>query len=163
MPNSITLPAGRYYLGDPCYVFANHEMWDHVLDNSDFLENFLEFGDSTPLLGRGFVAASGTQYGDGEYQSTYHGARLGVDAGLIGLVSQALVERHCDADEMARIWDPKAGPAPEHYLGVWVDFDEPFTFTQKDSDGTIVAGHIEIYTGDDPDEDFDDEDEDQED
>ena len=157
MSKSIVLPAGRYYLGDPCYVFDNHNSWMILLESSNYLEDFVELNMRHGLRGEGWVAASNTQWGDGEYAATFHGARLGVDAGLIGVVHESVVKHHANPESIASIWDPEAGPAPSNgYSGVWVTFKEPFRFTQKDSQGTINAGHIEIYTGDD----HEDEDED---
>lgn len=97
MSKSMVLPAGRYYLGDPCYVFNNHNSWMLLLEASNYLEEFIELNMRQGLRGEGWVAASNTQWGDGEYAATFHGARLGVDAGLIGVVHESIVKHHATA------------------------------------------------------------------
>lgn len=83
----ITVPAGSYYLGDPCYSFK-HETWSKILDNSNFLEDVYQTGE-------GLVVAFNTAYGDGCYFDQFSN-EYPVDAGMIGLVSQALADRGLD-------------------------------------------------------------------
>lgn len=43
-PQKFTAPAGKYFLGDPCYVFS-HEAWGKILDDSKFFEEpYTEIG-----------------------------------------------------------------------------------------------------------------------
>ena len=70
------MPAGKYYVGDICYVL--HEVWDEVCD---LIGNDGEF---TLKDGRRF-ACYGTVYGDGCYRDQY-GSEYGVDAGVIGCI-----------------------------------------------------------------------------
>lgn len=76
------LPAGKYWLGDPCYAFGDHEVWMALLESANYLENprILEGA----AKGESFVA-SGTAWGDGVFHDQ-DGNEYGVDAGLIGVV-----------------------------------------------------------------------------
>lgn len=142
------LPAGKYYVGDPCYCFKDN--WMRLLNAS----NYFDFRKKTPheeLHGRAGhaiifdghpVAAFDTQYGDGSYKGS-DGFCYGVDAGLIGVVGEALIER--PMKEVQR-------------LGTMVTFDRDFTVS-RDEEGTITLGHIVIKTGDDAEYDFNDDDE----
>jgi hypothetical protein len=81
-----TVPAGKHYLGDPCYSFD--KSWSQVLDDSEFFEKpYKKYG----LTAVGF----GTAYGDGEYSDQF-GNKYPVDAGMIGLVQVGLEDRTPD-------------------------------------------------------------------
>jgi len=117
------LPAGKYYLGDPCYVIEG-EKWD------EFLGPYWDVGghggifdfDGLP------VCAFQTQWGDGCYEAST-GARLGVDAGIIGVVPAALMT------------------TGDFSLGDEVEFDEPFECS-RDSNGMLHFGRVSVMTGD---------------
>jgi len=129
------MKAGKYWVGDLCYVIRDDE-WMEVCNGMDTEEN------NEILLKRGVrVALVGTAWGDGSYYDK-SGQEYGVDSGTIGCV---LLEDIQD--------DPK------NYLvgGHVVDFPEDFSVVRVD--GVISIGHIEIDT--DPEEEFDDEDEDE--
>ena len=113
------LPAGKYYIGDPCYVLGRpHSNWESVLDESNFFEN--------PYINKGLTAlAFGTAFGDGEYLDQ-DGRKYPVDAGLIGAtpVKMATVKK----------------PTGVHLL----EFLEPFLCT---TDGAVICfGRIRIDT-----------------
>ena len=75
---SFAVPAGRYYLGDPCYVIRDED-WMPLLNSCDY------FNQPIGEVGGFKILAFGTKHGDGCYQDQ-HGNEFGVDAGLIGLV-----------------------------------------------------------------------------
>jgi len=149
-----TLPAGKYWIGDPCYVLSH--------DDSKF--NWGEFcsfcfkDDSTGRKNEGIVthqgitfAYFGTAHGDGCYNDQY-GNEYGVDAGMIGCIHVASV---IDKNGLG--------------LGTVHEFNEPFTASYDEYDkGTIRFGHISIPTdGCDEDEyedryDFEDDENDEE-
>lgn len=126
---SVTMPAGEYYVGDPCYAFDNHKRWMKWLKDADF--------DATPypryllaeVEGRP-VLGIGTAYGDGAYSGT-DGFEYGVDAGLLGVVPVEVAEDNA------------------LYAMKKTTFDKPFTCSYDE--GTITLGHIVIETGDDED------------
>lgn len=83
------LPAGTYWVGDPCYCVPD-DHWDDLLNVSDFFgcggfgtRNTLPKGvynfRGVPIL------AFNTAYGDGVYEDD-EGRKYPVDAGLIGAV-----------------------------------------------------------------------------
>lgn len=77
-----TLPAGDYYMGDPCYVIAE-ELWDKFCDAYQAVDDgVFEFEGHK-------VFVCSTQYGDGSYYDNL-GKEYGVDAGIIGLIPVAL-------------------------------------------------------------------------
>lgn len=151
----MTMPAGRYYVGDLCYVIGDDAVWSEICEltmpyNHETKETDYRDGEFTLKDGRRIVIYS-TKYGDGGYRSnlgTYHA----VDAGVIG----AMLESECDKKY-------------EHIaeLGAFVDFPEPWEhsggrWTNYETwDGVIHLGHVTIATGD-SDEDFVDEDQEQE-
>lgn len=134
----VTIPAGRYVIGDPCYSVPD-ERWMEWLEAADYTE-----------VGRGVLYAEIdghhivgviTAHGDGQYYSS-EGHSLGVDAGVIGLVPESFAENNTSSE-----------------LDV-VEFTAPVTC--RYADGVIHLGHIEIDT--DPDDDWGyDEDDDEED
>ena len=80
------LPAGRYYTGDPCYVFSDED-WDELLKQTNCLahEGIVEF------KGRKMAIFS-TAYGDGEF-TDIHGNVYGVDSGLLAAVPMEIISR----------------------------------------------------------------------
>ena len=117
--NSYTLPAGRYYVGDPCYVFD--EKWDYILRNTNFFDGYPR-GELTEK-----IWGHSTKYGDGCYHGD-NGRNYAVDAGLIGVVHESLMEH-----------SPDDG-------GEIVTFDKPFDCRWEEENGTIIIGHIRIET-----------------
>lgn len=80
--DKITVPAGRYFLGDPCYCFSTR--WSEVLERSKYFDDVLKEG-------RRFAMAFNTTHGDGTYLDG-KGMEYPVDAGMIGLVSVVMAE-----------------------------------------------------------------------
>lgn len=128
----MTMPAGKYYIGDLCYVM--HGEWDEycalTINGNACLD-----GEFTLKDGRRF-ATYGTAYGDGCYPAS-NGAQLGVDAGLIGCIR---------VDDIT--------PAKENNikLGTIVEFAGPFETSEHN--GTICFGHITVETGFEDEEDY---------
>ena len=143
---SDTLPPGKWWIGDPCYVFPHDgpmaEKWDELLAKSNFLEGEMpvELDD-----GKIKVWAASTCYGDGRYPSSI-GFDFPVDAGLIGIIPIETVAylNRTDVDL--------------NQLGYILNFKTPFCI--KAEDGMFTFGHITINTcSDDYDEDDYDDDE----
>lgn len=125
----MTMPAGKYYVGDLCYVM--HDEWNEVCDLifPDRISGALD-GEFTLADGRRFAIYS-TAYGDGTYRSsegTYHA----VDSGSIGCILESDIKDN----------------TYEHIddLGALIEFKTEFKTSELD--GTIHIGHVEIYTGD---------------
>ena len=133
----MTMPAGKYYVGDLCYVM--HPEWREACDlffagRSDHGCNDGEFNLKD---GRRF-ASFGTRWGDGLYHDQF-GHSYSVDAGLIGCIKVDDIR-----DDMSDILR----------LGAIIDFNEPFECSSND-DGLIKIGFVEIPTGYDEEEDED--------
>jgi len=125
----MTMPAGRYYIGDLCYVM--HSEWDEACamffpprHEGRGLE-----GEFTLKDGRRF-ASFGTAWGDGEYYNNM-GTSHGVDSGSIGCILVADIQDN-------------TYPNIER-LGAVVEFTEPFE-VQKIDRGLLKFGHVEIET-----------------
>lgn len=119
------MPAGKYFVGDPCYVFDDDKAWQ------DFI-NICEqnFGSSfSGTLNDHLVVAIGTAYGDGVYEDLT-GRAYPVDAGLLGAVPLKLIE--------------KMGGKIQKNLGYLIEMPEDFYV--YDDEGTIHIGDIEINT-----------------
>jgi hypothetical protein len=85
---SVTIPAGKYYLGDPCYSFSNDsDLWSKLLDTCDTFNHPIAEKDGQNILG------FRTLHGNGEYQDNA-GFTYGVDAGLIGLVPVEVADQN---------------------------------------------------------------------
>lgn len=136
--SAIMMPAGKYYVGDLCYVM--HPQWSEVCDL--IFSNMEDNSEYT--LGNGVkFAVHHTLYGDGTYFDESN-LSYSVDAGLIGCIL------------VSDIKDLKQSPEGGNYI----DFDQPFE-TSRDIDGTIMFGAVKIKTGDeDEDEYVEDEEED---
>lgn len=130
------MPAGKYYVGDLCYVM--HPEWNEFCDITIKDHTCLE-GEFNLKDGRRFATYS-TAYGDGTYYSNL-GSSHSVDAGLIGCILVNDI-RDESATNLSR-------------LGAIVDFPEPFeTFSE---DGVITFGHVVIDTDAEWGDDYDDE------
>jgi hypothetical protein len=120
------MPAGRYYVGDLCYVM-NPE-WDEfcsiTIKGHECLDGEFNLAD-----GRRF-ATYGTAYGDGVYAAS-NGANLGVDAGLIGCIRVEDIRDDITEAKMLK-------------LGTIVEFAEPFNTNEHK--GIIQFGHILVDT-----------------
>lgn len=131
----MTFPAGRYYVGDLCYVIRNenwNEVCNVVIDGNDLLEGEFALAD-----GRRF-AMYNTAYGDGTYRDA-QGRSYSVDAGSIGCIR---IEDIPDLDDESLFIDG----------GQVIEF--PREFHTSRTGGTIYFGDVEIQTGD---SDYDDE------
>lgn len=125
----VTLKAGKYWIGDCCYVLR-----EELLEGFrwvDFCEQFSDNGEKIVIDGQRVVAYS-TEYGDGTYQSNI-GAEFPVDAGLIGAVPECL-------------WKGEGEP----FGCTLVEFKGDVQCWAEN--GTLTFGHVEIYTGDEEEE-----------
>ena len=132
------LPAGTYFIGDPCYMFSHDTpSWSEICKQSFNHENESLGGKLIPFNGR-LIFTGNTAYGDGNYEGS-DGYAYGVDAGILGATPIELNE-----DKYADLTA----------LGTIVTFDEPFECSW--SDGVVTLGHIIIDTNYHEDEDFGD-------
>lgn len=118
---AVEMPAGEYYVGDPCYAVPN-ERWMEWLEAADY-ENERRFLladlDGYPVLG------IGTAYGDGMYEDEDYN-QYPVDAGLIGLVPVEVADDSCASRR--------------------VRFPHTFMCTYVEEYRMIVLGNIRIDT-----------------
>lgn len=132
-PHAIaTLPAGTYYVGDPCYLIPDphYEPWiakaEVHTDDEDVL---------AAEIGGYPIAACGTE-ADGVYIDN-DGREYGVDSGLVGVVPQAFAVKD-DADIVDLV----------HLIQFDTDFD-----VHTAGENTIRMGHITITVEDGEDDD----------
>lgn len=151
------LPAGKYFVGDPCYVISDSK-WGALLDQTGFLglyatpesmrQNMDRYdGNKCGMwLFEGVaIGASSTKHGDGGYFDQY-GNCYSVDSGTLGVVPFEYIQ----ATEKLNL---------SLLDGILRVVDFPTSFTVEYSDGIVFIGDIEINT--DPKcDDYDDEDED---
>jgi hypothetical protein len=156
----VTMPAGAYYLGDPCYVFDNNERgtdeWTRLLENSDYFDAGESEGSpvgyvdvpadpSDPANSATVslpVLAFGTAYGDGGYEDR-DGNHYSVDAGMIGLVPAWWVAANMEANagDLSYLTDNAC----------FVVFDTDVECTKDGPDeGLLSFGRVEIVTHDEP-------------
>lgn len=104
------MKAGKYYVGDPCYVM--HGEWDEVcaLMFEGRTDHGCNEGEFVLKDGRKFAVLN-TAHGDGEYLDQ-HGRGYCVDAGCIGCVRLEDIDHLNDANNTE--------------LGHVIDFDEDF-------------------------------------
>lgn len=130
------LPAGTYWVGDPCYAFEDHAVWMALLESADYtgphriLEAEVEVDGFGKVAERGYnepvrrevFAASGTAFGDGQYDGS-DGNLYPVDAGLLGIVRA------------------RKGEATPRGM-VEVTFEEPVTVSYEDGTVVIEGGKV---------------------
>lgn len=126
----MTMPAGRYYIGDLCYVM--HDEWKEVCRlffPANAPPRGVE-GEFTLADGRRF-ASFATAWGDGEYRSSINTLHS-VDSGSIGCIRvEDINEVTYSAEKLEE-------------LGAIVEFAEPF---EVDADqGLLKFGDILIET-----------------
>lgn len=128
------MQAGKYYVGDLCYVMTDAE-WDQfckiTINGHRCLDGEFEMPD-----GRKF-ASYGTRYGDGLYADQF-GNRYGVDAGLIGCIR--VEDIHPD-----KVDGIECGAVHEFLT----DFVTGGGRGEDRWHGTIQFGRVLIETGDD--------------
>jgi hypothetical protein len=122
----MTMPSGKYYIGDLCYVMTDDEWKEFcaiTIQGYKCIDGEFALPD-----GRRF-ATYGTAYGDGEYYDQY-GHTYSVDAGLIGCIRAEDIR----ANKYDNLLD----------LGAFQEFAEPFN-TGKQG-GQLEFGHVIIET-----------------
>lgn len=135
MTRKHVFPAGKYYIGDPCYLISKDEDWKKVGEDT----GWFGFDSVAPGYDDGIFQwngrtcfASGTAYGDGLYYVTPHEEygdyEIGVDAGLIGIIPY----KNDKLDNFAPV------------LSMIVDFEKDFEVWEKD--GIFHFGKIKINT-----------------
>lgn len=87
---TVKVPAGKYWLGDPCYSVPN-DLWMPLLNSCEIFEK--PIGTVTKDGQKYQVLAFGTAYGDGCYRDQFNNS-FPVDAGLIGLTPAGLTDGH---------------------------------------------------------------------
>jgi hypothetical protein len=126
-----TLPAGTYYIGDPCYVIPDDD-WMDYLDSWPVHPNpHIGWKDGAARYKGKTCWHAGTAYGDGTYEDQYEHT-YGVDAGLIGIVPIDLC---------------KGTTRQLQRLGQVVIFNKSIQ-VYRDEDYTFRFGHIRIPTSD---------------
>jgi len=118
------MPAGKYYVGDLCYVMGN--VWSEVCDKTLTKEGKSIEGAFTLESGKRFAMFS-TAYGDGEYYDM-EGNSYGVDSGTIGCIKVEDINQ----DEI------------REDLGNIIEF--PNDFYVKKNDGKLMFGKVWIDT-----------------
>ena len=126
----MSMPAGKYYIGDLCYVMTDEE-WEQLCTLTapkmgtwgKCVDGEFELND-----GRRF-ACYGTKWGDGAYYDDI-GHSYSVDAGLIGCILVSDIK----ANKYDNLLD----------LGAIVEFDEDFVTSEHE--GQIQFGYIVIDT-----------------
>lgn len=122
------LPAGTYFIADPCYIIQD-EQYDRLLEETNYFgyrlaERGNVFIDS--VTGLPFAVFS-TAHGDGCYRDE-SGFEYGVDAGCISCVPAAMVDKFTSASDSINL----------------VTFDTDFNVGYND--GLITYGHVSIQT-----------------
>ncbi len=138
------MPAGKYYVGDLCYLLPD-DIYDEYVCSFNHDDEAVEVKAGRRKAFSAFYAS--TAYGDGGY-SDKTGGKYSVDAGILGVVQLLSADliaaaKKLDADGHAKV----------------IDFPEDFR-VDRDEDGTFTFGHLTIETGDSDQEEEDDEDED---
>jgi hypothetical protein len=129
-----TLPKGKYYIGDPCYVFSHDtKSWEELLELTNYFDGELYEFKGYPIF------AYSTAWGDGVYVDNYDRA-YGVDAGLIGIVDVRLIE--INKDDCKKLFSRDG-------IGHIFTFKNEFEI-ETDEKGWFRFDNIEINTKDDP-------------
>jgi hypothetical protein len=124
----VTVPAGEYVLGDPCYSVSG-DRWLKLINSTSSSADPIKELDGCQVL------MFGTAYGDGVYQGP-DGANLGVDSGTIGLVPVEMPGLN--------VFSPD-GRRNDEWLTCRVTFDTPTVCERRDN-GMLIFGKIRIKT-----------------
>lgn len=116
------MEAGRYWVGDLCYVLSDDE-WDDVCELTIKGNNVID-GEFQLPSGKRFSMIS-TEYGDGTYDDQY-GNSYPVDSGSLGCILLSDISEVSD-------------------LGNVHNFSTNFACS-RDEDGVVRIGHIFIPT-----------------
>lgn len=128
--NKTTLPAGKYFIGDPCYAVFDHE-WDEYLDPYFKYCDKHGYRTGCGLTHNGRQCfTSSTAFGDGVYDDQ-EGNSYPVDAGMIGATP-------VEGSEYEGL------PNGRDRLGLIHTFDKPFDCWYQE--GVIHIGHFVIDT-----------------
>lgn len=138
--HEVLVPAGKYFLGDPCYSVPSH-LWMDLLSSAEFFYTNPIGTVSTPA-GTFSVLAFGTAYGDGLYRGS-DGYSYPVDAGLIGLTPVELIDANTTA--------MKADGQLRTDLGKIIEFGRDIVCSGEG--GVMTFGDITINTKDENEED----------
>ena len=133
--DKVTVPAGRYAMGDPCYFPYAKGAWD----SDDRVQVEFDGGNMGMLDGRECVSLW-TAYGDGEYDGT--NGTFFVDSGTIGLV---------------RLLDTDLDSILSEDVMVLVTYDAPAVCNAIG--GKLYFGHESVDTDPKPEEDDENDDE----
>lgn len=143
-------PAGKYYIGDPCYVFGD-DVWskgcDQMFDQGRSVDKdsggvLVEVVGDNGKTYRWWQAD--TDYGDGVYKDQY-GHEYGVDAGCIGIVPYECLDEG-DGGKFFTTYNGEVGQI--------VEVTEPFEVAK---DGSVISvAQRDINVSGDGDEDEDD-------
>tara|TARA_R110000824_G_scaffold201667_3_gene385762 strand:- start:288 stop:722 length:435 start_codon:yes stop_codon:yes gene_type:complete len=140
----MNLPAGKYWIGDPCYVLdeSGPEFnWGDFCHHCFKDDGSGRANDGVQKHQEILFAWHGTAYGDGCYIDQL-GNSYGVDAGMIGCVPYEVISPYMTDKELNR-------------LGNIYQFKLPFDSEYTEKGGVIRFGHVEIAT--DPENDEEDE------
>ena len=119
----VTVPAGQYVLGDPCYAVPDR-LWNELLNSCNCFNS--PIGVISKGGNKNYVLGFGTCWGDGYYRGS-NGLGYAVDAGLIGLVPIDIVENVSELEDFI------------------VNFDSP-TVCKSNGNGKLSFGSIVIDT-----------------
>ncbi len=119
----VQVPAGKYWLCDPCYAVPS-DLWMDLLNSCEFFERPIGKVESDGEVYQ--VLGFGTAYGDGLYHDQFNNA-FPVDAGLIGLTPVGLCK-------------------DEPFGALLVEFTDETTCSCYE--GVLKFGKHEINTGD---------------
>ena len=119
----VQVPAGKYWLCDPCYAVPS-DLWMDLLNSCEFFERPIGKVESDGEVYQ--VLGFGTAYGDGLYNDQFNNA-FPVDAGLIGLTPVGLCK-------------------DEPFGALLVEFTDETTCSCYE--GVLKFGKHEINTGD---------------
>jgi hypothetical protein len=127
----MTMPAGKYYIGDLCYVMPDED-WEQLCILT--APRMGTWGKSTQgefelADGRRF-ACYDTKWGDGVYHDEI-GHSYSVDAGVIGCIKLEDIKYVDNYDQFLDV-------------GAIVEFDEPFVTSEHE--GQIQFGYIIVET-----------------
>jgi hypothetical protein len=129
----MSMPAGKYYIGDLCYVMTDEE-WKEICSITISGQKVID-GEFQLSDGRRFATYS-TAFGDGVYHDQY-GHSYSVDAGLIGCIKLEDIKYVDNYDQFLD-------------LGAIMEFDNSFATSGGRGDegweGLIQFGHVMIET-----------------
>lgn len=133
--------AGKYYVGDLCYVVKEEGEWDKLLEDTNYFENDNQTYNGCPIF------AKSTVFGDGEYFDQDDRSYL-VDAGIIGIMPFEIIEGKVNRGHIIEFntdFEVSAKDGVFTFGNIVIDTNEDVVWVYEEFESLKDIGEIDLY------------------